>query len=209
MNENPSSERNSSDKGPERRVKSVNFTEPDVFDFAMGRADNLFGGNFSAYVMALIERDRSLGESRRLLYDLESQIMEIIKPFGGGDAAAQDPFDFSVPALKLVIVAKSRFPRERQVEYRMLSAIQKVSITTPENRIALVFPESLGATEKERFRQFETAGIDGLRVCDTAELKRYLTILADPSTSELEQSLRLQEDGGEMLKNDTKSGRNA
>lgn len=209
MSENPSSERNFSDKGPERRVKSVNFTEPDVFDFAMGRADNLFGGNFSAYVMALIDRDRSLGESRRLLYDLESQIMEIIKPFGGVDATEHDPFDFSVPALKLVIVAKSRFPRERQLEYRMLSAIQKVSITTPENRIALVFPETLGSTEKERFRQFETAGIDGLRVCDTAELKRYLAILSDPSATELEQSLRLQEDGGQMLKSDAKSGRNA
>lgn len=208
MNDNPAPERTDPEKG-ERRVKSVNFTDPAIHEFAMRRADNLYGGNFSAYVMALIERDRSLGESRRLLHDLESQIMDIVEPFGGVASAASDPYDFAVPSLNLVIEAQSRFPRERQIEYRLLSAIQKVALTTPGKRIALVFPENLGAAEKERFRQFETAGIEGLRACDTAELKRFLAALADPSAAELEKSLRVQETGGETLKTKTQEGRQA
>jgi hypothetical protein len=206
MNNDPSSERPESDKGAERRVKSVNFTDHAVFEFATRRADNLFGGNFSAYVTALIERDRSSGESRRLLHDLEGQIMDIVAPFGGVVAASDEAYDFAVPSLNLVIEAQSRFPRERQIEYRLLSAIQKVSLTTPGKRIALVFPENLSAAEKERFRQFETAGIEGLRVCDTAELKRFLAGLADPAAADLENALRVQDAATASLKDPTEPG---
>ena len=209
MSSSPVPSPNDPSKGAERRVKSVNFADPAIYEFAMRRADTLYGGNFSGYVLALIERDRSLGESRRLLHDLESHIMDIVEPFGGIPAAANDPYDFSVPALNLVIEAQSRFPRERQIEYRLLSAIQKVSLTTPGKRIALVFPENLSAAEKERFRQFETAGIEGLRVCDTAELRRFLAALADPDTADLEDRLREQPPGSEAVKAKTQKGRKA
>lgn len=202
MNSNPSSERHDPEKGTaERRVKSVNFTDLDVFDFAIRRAESLYGGNFSAYVLALIERDRSLGESRRLLHDLERQILELVKPYGGDVAEdSSGPYDFAVPSLNLLIEAHSRFPRERQLEYRLLNSLQKVSLTMPGKHIALVYPENLPLPERERFRQFESVGIEGLRVCDTAELKQFLSALADPNVAELEASLRAQEQDDAALR---------
>jgi len=99
------------DKTADRRVKSVNFTDLELFDYAMGRATNLYGGNFSAYVIALIERDRSLGDSRKLYLDLEHRILDLIRPFGGQPLPQNHSFDFEVPELNLLIEAKSRFPR--------------------------------------------------------------------------------------------------
>lgn len=208
MNSTQSSERSESDKGTaERRVKSVNFTDLDVFEFAIRRAESLYGGNFSAYVLALIERDRSLGESRRLLHDLEQQILELVKPYGGDVAEdASAPYDFSIPSLNLLVEAHSRFPRERQLEYRLLNSLQKVALTMPGKHIALVYPDNLSLPERERFRQFESVGIEGLRVCDTSELKQFLVALADPNIAELEKNLRAQEQHDATLRTASRRG---
>ena len=180
------------DKGAERRVKSVNFTDLTLFDFANDRAENLYGGNFSAYAMALIERDRSLSESRRTEHDLESLILDIVHPHGGEITRANEPFDFRVPSLRLVIEARSRFPREKPLEYKLLSAMQRVAMQMPDYRMALVFPDDLAPQEKERFRQFEAAGIEGLKVCDIAGLRKYIEALADPQVEQLEKALQAQ-----------------
>jgi hypothetical protein len=193
------------DKTADRRVKSVNFTDLELFDYAMGRATNLYGGNFSAYVIALIERDRSLGDSRKLYLDLEHRILGLIRPFGGQPLPQNHSFDFEVPELNLLIEAKSRFPRERQMEYQLLSSLQRASITEPGVRIALVYPTELAEAEKERFRQLEAAGVEGLRVCDLAEFQRYLEALADPSTEDLEQRLRSQQDADARLRDKVRS----
>jgi hypothetical protein len=193
------------DKTADRRVKSVNFTDLELFDYAMGRATNLYGGNFSAYVIALIERDRSLGDSRKLYLDLEHRILDLIRPFGGKPLPQDRSFDFEIPDLNLLIEAKSRFPRERQMEYKLLSSLQRASISEPGVRIALVYPTELAEAEKERFRQLEAAGVEGLRVCDLAEFQRYLEALADPSTEDLEQRLRSQQDDDEKLRQKSRS----
>ena len=182
-----------SDKPLERRVKSVNFTDQALYDFASQRADNLYGGNFSGYVTALIERDRSMAESRRTVHDLESKILQLIEPHGGRLGGKDDPFDFEVPKLDLVIEARSRFPRERHLEYQLLNAMQKVAFTSPLTRIVVTYPSDLADPEKERFRQFETAGIENLRACDLDEMKVYLASLADPATEDLEDALLDQE----------------
>ena len=114
------------EKAPERRVKSVNFTDQVLLDYANQRADNLYGGNFSGYVTALIERDRSMAESRRTLHDLEARILRIIEPYGGRLGQESDSFDFEIPKLEVVIEARSRFPRERHLEYQLLSSMQKI-----------------------------------------------------------------------------------
>ena len=180
------------DKGTERRVKSVNFTDLSLFDFACERAENLYGGNFSAYVMALIERDRSLSEARRSEHDLESLIHGVIREHGGEVAQQGDPFDFKIPSLRLVIEARSRFPREKQLEYQLLSAMQRVAVQFPDWRMALVVPDDLAAQEKERFHQFEGAGIEALKVCDLSGLRKYVAALADPRTTQLEAALQNQ-----------------
>lgn len=184
------------DKPLERRVKSVNFADQALYDFAMQRADNLYGGNFTGYVTALIERDRSMAESRRTLHDLEARILKIIEPYGGRLGNEGDPFDFEVRDLQVVIEARSRFPRERHLEYQLLNAMQKVAFTSPLTRIVVTFPTDLAEPEKERFRQFETAGIENLRACDLDELKKFLESLADPATEELEDALLDQESDG-------------
>jgi hypothetical protein len=192
-----------SDKGAERRVKSVNFTDVSLFDFANDRAQNLYGGNFSAYAMALIERDRSLSEARRTKNDLESLILDIILPHGGVIARSQDLFgpgdigdgvlfDFKVPSLRLVIEARSRFPREKPLEYKLLSAMQRIAIQMPDYRIALVIPDDLAPQEKERFLQFEAAGIEALKVCDIESLRKFVEALADPRAEQLEKALLAQ-----------------
>lgn len=191
MNEIPTTD--GPEKAPERRVKSVNFTDMALYDYASQRADNLYGGNFSGYVTALIERDRSMAESRRTLHDLESRILKIIEPYGGRLGKETDPFDFEVPKLDVVIEARSRFPRERHLEYQLLSSMQKVAFTSPLTRIVVTFPTDIADAEKERFRQFETAGIENLRACDLAELERFLASLVQPGVDELEAALLDQE----------------
>jgi hypothetical protein len=182
------------EKPLERRVKSVNFTDQVLLDFANQRADNLYGGNFSGYVTALIERDRSMAESRRTLHDLEAQILRIIEPYGGQLGQEADAFDFEVPSLQVVIEARSRFPRERHLEYQLLSAMQKISFTSPLTKIVVTYPPDIADAEKERFRQFETAGIENLRTCDLTELTRFLASLAQPDTEALEDALLDQEE---------------
>ncbi len=189
----------------DRRVKSVNFTDLALFEYAMNRATNLYGGNFSAYVIALIERDRSLGDSRRVYLDLEHRILDLIRPHGGETLPGDEAFDFRVSALNLLIEAKSRFPRQREMEYQLLSSLQKAAITDPGVRIALVYPQDLADAEKERFRQLEAAGVEGLRVCDITEFERYLTALADPSTVDLEESLREQQEADAKLRDRSRS----
>lgn len=184
------------EKSPERRVKSVNFTDLALYDYASQRADNLYGGNFSGYVTALIERDRSMAESRRTFHDLEDKILQIIESYGGRLGKESDPFDFEVPKLDVVIAARSRFPRERHLEYQLLSSMQKVAFTSPLTRIVVTFPTDLADAEKERFRQFETAGIENLRACDLAELGRFLASLAQPDTEALEDALLDQDNAG-------------
>lgn len=183
---------NPSDKLLDRRVKSVNFTDQALYDFAMQRADNLYGGNFSGYVTALIERDRSMAESRRTLHDLEAQILKIIEPYGGRLGKESDPFDFEIPNLRVVIEARSRFPRERHLEYQLLSAMQKIAFASPLTKIVLTYPADLSAAEKERFRQFETAGIENLRACDLEEMSKFLAALSQ-GAEDLEEALLDQE----------------
>lgn len=195
---NESSTPSEQDKPLERRVKSVNFADQALYDFAMQRADNLYGGNFTGYVTALIERDRSMAESRRTLHDLEARILKIIEPYGGRLAEEGDPFDFEVRDLQVVIEARSRFPRERHLEYQLLNAMQKVAFSSPLTRIVVTFPPDLAEPEKERFRQFETAGIENLRACDLDELKKFLESLADPATEDLEDALLDQENNGAL-----------
>lgn len=189
----------------DRRVKSVNFTDLDLFDYAMSRATNLYGGNFSAYVIALIERDRSLGDSRRVYLDLEHRILNLIRPHGGETLPENEAFDFRVSPLKLLIEAKSRFPRQREREYQLLSSLQKAAITEPGVRIALVYPQDLADAEKERFRQLEAAGVEGLRVCDITEFERYLAALADPSTEDLQERLQAQQEADAKLRERSRS----
>jgi hypothetical protein len=191
MNEIPTPE--GQHKPLERRVKSVNFTDQALFDFASQRAENIYGGNFSGYVTALIERDRSMAETRRTLHDLEVQILKIVEPYGGRLGKDSDAFDFEVPSLKVVIEARSRFPRERQLEYQLLNSMQKLAFTSPLTRIVLTYPTDLADAEKERFRQFESAGIENLRTCDLTEMERFLASLAQPGTGALEDALLDQE----------------
>lgn len=191
MNETPNTE--GPEKAPERRVKSVNFTDQALYDYASQRADNLYGGNFSGYVTALIERDRSMGESRRTFHDLEAKILQIIEPYGGRLGKQTDSFDFEVPKLGVVIEARSRFPRERNLEYQLLSSMQKLSFTSPLTRVIVTFPNEISDAEKERFRQFETAGIENLRACDLAEMEKFLASLAQPDTAALEAALLNQD----------------
>jgi len=165
------------EKPPERRVKSVNFLDATLLKFANQRAEHLYGGNFSAYVIALVERDRALGESRRFLHDLEAAIIDVIKPHGGRPATEGEPYDFEIPRLRMVIVARSRFPRERHLEYQLLSAMQKLAVTSPETRIVIVHPADLTEPEKERFRLLETAGIEKMCVIDLEQLEEFLTRL--------------------------------
>ena len=198
MNETPNTD--GPEKAPERRVKSVNFTDLALYDYASQRADNLYGGNFSGYVTALIERDRSMAESRRTFHDLEAKILQIIEPYGGRLGKESDPFDFEVPKLDVVIEARSRFPRERHLEYQLLSSMQKVSFTSPLTRVIVTYPIDLADAEKERFRQFETAGIENLRACDLAEMEKFLASLAQPETEALEDALLDQDNAGKPEK---------
>jgi hypothetical protein len=135
-----------------------------------------------------------MAESRRTLHDLEAQILRIIEPYGGRLGQESDAFDFEIPELQVVIEARSRFPRERHLEYQLLSAMQKISFTSPLTRIIVTYPPDLADAEKDRFRQFETAGIENLRACDLTEMARFLASLAQPGTEALEDALLNQEE---------------
>lgn len=128
MNESTSHE------GPERRIKSVNFTDPALYDYDSQRAANLYGGNFSGYGTSLIERDRSMSESRRTFHDFEARLLQIIGPYGGRLGKQSDPFDFGVPKPDVIIEARSRFPGKRNLEYQLLSSSHKLSFTSPLTR---------------------------------------------------------------------------
>ena len=54
-----------------RKVKSVNFTDEELFEFAIKRADAHFGGNFSRYMQELVVRDRSLPETKKLMPEID------------------------------------------------------------------------------------------------------------------------------------------
>ena len=165
------------EKPPERRVKSVNFMDASLLEFANHRAEHLYGGNFSAYLVALVERDRALGESRRFLHDLEAAIIDLIQPHAGRPAAEGEPYDFEIRRLRMVIVARSRFPRERHLEYQLLSSMQKLAVTSPRTKIVIVHPADLTEPEKERFRLLETAGIENMWVIDLDQLEEFLNRL--------------------------------
>jgi len=64
----------------------------------------------------------------------------------------------------------------------------------PLTKIVVTYPPEIADAEKERFRQFETAGIENLRTCDLTELTRFLASLAQPDTEALEDALVDQED---------------
>lgn len=159
----------------DRRVKSVNFTDQALFDFAIERAENVWGGNFSAYVINLIERDRNLGEATRAAQELEEYILLRIQPFGGKPSLrGGTAWDFEVPSLNLLIDVKSRFPRARQQEYAIISQYQRALLLNPGQRIIVIHPSNLPGPEKERFRQLESAGIEGLRVIPADDLAIFL-----------------------------------
>lgn len=132
-------------------------------------------------MIALIERDRSLGDSRRALHDLDADILEVIQPHGGRLADEGEPYDFVIPDLNVVIAARSRFPRERHLEYQLLSAMQRIAVTSPETRILVVYPSDLATPEKERFKEFEAAGIEKLQAVGLADLRSAVTLNAEQS----------------------------
>lgn len=180
-------------------MKSVNFPDPELLEYATQRAEGLFGGNFSAYVLSLIERERSLAESRRTSHDLEDQIAEIIRPFGGKPADSQGkPFDFEVPSLHLLIEAKSIFPRGRTFEYRALSSLQKAALTPDVQHLALVVPDSVTSADKERFKTFLNAGIEKLQVLTIAEFRAFVETLhalySDPDVVGIADAMERQEE---------------
>jgi len=163
---------------PDRRIKSVNFMDQALCDYATLRADTLYGGNFSGYINALVERDRATAESRRALPDLESRILQIIARYGGTLARETDPFAFEIQHLYVAIKAVSRFPRERPLEYQLLSALHKIAQYVQYRHIIVTYPADAPAADKERFRQLASAGIDRLKVFDLGELELFLADLA-------------------------------
>jgi hypothetical protein len=78
--------------------------------------------------------------------------------------------------------------------------MQKVSFTSPLTRVIVTYPIDLADAEKERFRQFETAGIENLRACDLAEMEKFLASLDQPETEALEDALLDQDNAGKPLK---------
>jgi hypothetical protein len=78
--------------------------------------------------------------------------------------------------------------------------MQKVSFTSPLTRVIVTYPTDLADAEKERFRQFETAGIENLRACDLAEMVKFLASLVQPDTESLEDALLDQDNAGKPKK---------
>ena len=162
----------------ERRVKSVNFMDQQLCDYACMRAAALYGGNFSGYINDLVERDRATVESRRAAPDFESKILEIIGRHGGVLSRQNDPFGFEISTLQVAIKAVSRFPRERPLEYQLLSDLHRCTTYPQYLQIILTYPSGAPAADKDRFRQIKSAGIDRLRVYDLIEMEQALDQLA-------------------------------
>lgn len=54
-----------------RKVKSVNFTDEELFEFAIKRADAHFEGNFSRYMQELVVRDRASPVTKKLMPEID------------------------------------------------------------------------------------------------------------------------------------------
>lgn len=170
-------------KNPDRLIKSVNFTDRSLFDFACRRADSLHGGNFTSYILALIERDRSLPEVNRASFAFEELIGSIVEEFGGQPVSDGSGCDFFVPSLNVVVEARARFPRERAGEYKMIGELHRVAARSPGVKSVLVYPDDLSLPEKERFNHVIAVGINSLKVMSLSELRAFLTRLNTENAS--------------------------
>ena len=172
-------------KSLKRSVKSVNFTDQSLLDFASQRTDSLHGGNFSSYITALIERDQSMNWNFDSPHDFEDQILGIIKPYGGRPSMFTDVSGFEIPKINTVIEVRCRFPREKQMEYQLLNRLYRIAMSRFHSRstsIILVYPQTLAGSEKEKFRQIGAAGFQGLIVCDPVEMEEYIKSRLEPTT---------------------------
>lgn len=157
-----------------RRVKSVNFLDASLFEFASKRADEQYGGNFSSYILALVERDKSLPETLRVTSNFEDCLYSIISRFEGQAVDPDTGYDYAVPDLNIVVQAKSRFPKERKLEYAMLGSLQNAAARNPDKECILVYPDNLAPQEKERFNEISALGLSTLKVLGTSEFKALL-----------------------------------
>lgn len=157
-----------------RRVKSVNFVDASLFEFATKRADEQYGGNFSSYILALVERDKSLPERLRVTSNFEDFLYSIISRFAGQAVDPDAGYDYAVPDLNIVVQAKSRFPKERKLEYAMLGSLQNAAARNPDKECILVYPDSLAQQEKERFSEISALGLSTLKVLGTSEFMALL-----------------------------------
>ncbi len=162
-----------------RKVKSVNFTDTSLFEFATKRADAQYGGNFSSYILALVERDRSLPEAQRVSSIFEDSLHSLIITRFAGQATASDTgYDYALPKLGVVVQAKTRFPKERKLEYAMLGSLQNAATCNPDKEVILVYPDDLAPQEKERFSEITALGLPALKVLGTSEFKAFLEMKA-------------------------------
>lgn len=157
-----------------RKVKSVNFTDPALFEFATKRADAQYGGNFSCYILALIERDKSQPWIERVTSIFEDNLHSLITRFKGQAMTSDTGYDYAVPDLNIVVQAKSRFPKERKLEYAMLGSLQSAAARNPDKECILVYPDNLAPQEKERFSEISALGLSTLKVLGTSEFKAFL-----------------------------------
>lgn len=163
---------------PSRKVKSVNFTDAALFDFATKRADAQYGGNFSSYILALIERDRSQPEALRATSPFEDSLRSTISGFAGQAMAANAGYDYAIPHLNVLVQAKHRFPKERKLEYAMLGSLQNAATSNPGKDVILVYPDNLPPQEKERFSEVTALGNPALKALGASELKVFLGMKA-------------------------------
>lgn len=157
-----------------RKVKSINFTDQALFEFATKRADEQYGGNFSCYMLALIERDKSLPETHRVTSIFEDSLHSIVSRFAGQAVNPDTGYDYAVPDLNIVVQAKSRFPKERKLEYAMLGSLQNAAARNPDKVCILVYPDTLAPQEKERFSEISALGLPTLKVLGTSDFKAFL-----------------------------------
>ena len=159
-------------------MKSVNFTDPALFEFATKRADAQHGGNFSCYILALIERDKSQPWTERVTSIFEDNLHSLITRFKGQAMTSDFGYDYAVPELGLVVQAKSRFPKERKLEYAMLRSLQNAAARNPGKEVILVYPDNLAPQEKERFSEVTALGLPSLKVLGTSDFKVFLGMKA-------------------------------
>lgn len=168
-----------SSKSETRSIKSVSFADPDLLVFANKKADHLFGGNFSAYVVGLIQRDQEGAQARQSGPDLEARAFYLLQPYGAAMAKSPQSFDFEVGSLRLVVEVRAKFPRDKVLEYALIGLLHRAAKERPGFHVALVFPDDLLPQEKERFLQLQGAGIEGLKVCDFSEFAKFVKALAE------------------------------